>query len=77
MWLRRDARHRTIRPSTTKMYVAAWKSPSQRVLIFRFSTLVGGSPASVSIWCHCKSWCRTMPSKKPPRPSRLLKKGLA
>jgi Manganese containing catalase len=29
MWLRRDARDRTIRPSTTKMYVVAWKSPSQ------------------------------------------------
>ena len=42
MCLRRDARHRTISPITTKTYVVAWNRPSQKVLIFKFSTLVAG-----------------------------------
>jgi site-specific DNA recombinase len=39
MWLRRDARHRTIRPSTTKTYVVAWNSPSHKELILRLNAL--------------------------------------
>ena len=35
-------RHRTISPITTKTYVVAWNRPSQKVLIFKFSTLVAG-----------------------------------
>ena len=27
-----------------------------------------GVPSLVSMWCHCRIWCSTMPSKKPPRP---------
>jgi hypothetical protein len=49
MCVRRDARHSTTRPSATNTYVAAWKSPSHSVFLSRFSMLVGGYPAFVSM----------------------------
>ena len=39
--LRRDA-HKNQQPVATKRYVVAWNRPSQKVLIFKFSTLVAG-----------------------------------
>ena len=50
----------TTEATATKSQVSRWNSPSASVLASSPATVVGGwSPVSVSMWCHCRIWCRT------------------
>ena len=61
-------------PASTSSHVPTWKSPSANV----FSS----SPATVpvdcswlSMWCHCRIWCSTMPSTKLAEPQAQQQAG--
>src|SRR3954471_12942534 len=60
----------------TKAQVARWKNPSASVFVSRPASVVIGCPVvDVSMWCHCRIWCRPMPSRKPPSPSPSRRPG--
>ena len=67
-----SAAHSRYRPTTISSQVAAWKSPFHKVLSSSEATLVIGklawTPWSVPMWCHCRIWCKRIPSSSPPRP---------
>ena len=56
-------------PAKAHSHAATWKRPSQSVFASRPATVVAGwSPVDVSMWCHWRIWCSTIPSTKPPKP---------
>jgi hypothetical protein len=41
----------------------------QRVGLQPGDRRTGWACTSLTMWCHCRTWCSTMPSRKPPSPS--------
>src|SRR3712207_3063621 len=67
---RRIRDHSIATPTITKRYATTWNRPSANVFASSPPTVVAGyRPVDVSRWCHCKIWCRTMPSIAPPSPT--------
>src|SRR5215218_7573372 len=58
----------------TKHHVATWKKPSASVLACSPDTVSIGS-LWLTMWCHCRIWCSTMPSTNPPRPIPYMRPG--
>ena len=72
-----QARRVSSMATVTSIHVAAWKNPSTSVFAWSPATVSIGSPpvSPVSMWCHWRIWCRTMPSTNPPSPRPMTNAG--